>query len=150
MGVVPLQALPLQEQISIHIPAFGSVNGASLYGTASSGGQDMSCWCQSSYQTQCMKKGSLCWQSRIKFCLLKKNTKMRKLKYIWHLSLGLEDLKHLSASETSRDQFRNSPRWYFSVDLHPLLTVIWDRGMVSFLLSTNQVLKCLSLRTVKK
>lgn len=33
-------------------------------------------------------------KQRVKFCLLKKNTKMRKLKlkYIWHLSLGLEDI----------------------------------------------------------
>lgn len=56
MGMVSLQALCLQEQICIHIPVFSCINGISLYGTAASGGQDMSCWCQSSYQVQCMKK----------------------------------------------------------------------------------------------
>lgn len=64
MAMVSLQALPLQEQISIHISAFNSANGIFLHGAAFSGGQDMSCWCQSSYQAQCMKKASLCWQSR--------------------------------------------------------------------------------------
>lgn len=60
MGMVSLQPLPLQEQISIHIVAFGSVNGTSLYGTAAPGGQDMSSWYQSPYQAQSMKKAILC------------------------------------------------------------------------------------------
>lgn len=41
MGMVSLQPLPLQEQISFHIPAFCSANGTSLYGLAASGEQDM-------------------------------------------------------------------------------------------------------------